>query len=116
LDDLVGLYEGTDAIHRIDREDLKALRAELGRGTLVVFPPFDKTDILQLVTRGGRLPAGITRHLVPGRVLRLNVPLEWLQSAETVAATQRRLDAMVEARWHAHGVRYYAEATYFFDE
>jgi hypothetical protein len=116
LDDLVGLYEGTDAIHRIDREDLKALRADHGRGTLVVFPPFDKADILQLVTRGGRLPAGITRHLVPGRVLRLNVPLEWLQSPETVAAKQRRLDAMIEARWHAHGVRYYAEATYFLDE
>ena len=116
LVDLVGLYAGTDAIHRIDREDLKALRAEHGQGTLVIFPPIDKADILRLVAGGGRLPAGITRHLVSGRVLRLNVPLEWLQSPETVAAKQRRLDAMAEARWQAHGVRYYSEATYLFDE
>ena len=116
LVDLVGLYAGTDAIHRIDREDLKALRAEHGQGTLVIFPPIDKADILHLVAGGGRLPAGITRHLVSGRVLRLNVPLEWLQSPETVAAKQRRLDAMAEARWQAHGVRYYSEATYLFDE
>lgn len=116
LNDLVGLYEGTDAIHRIDREELNALRAQHGQGTLVIFPLFDKADILQLVTRGGRLPAGITRHLVPGRVLRLNVLLEWLQRPETVAAKQRRLDATVEERWHARGVRYYPEATYLFDE
>ncbi|TMJ10820.1 MAG: hypothetical protein E6H02_07565 [Bacillati bacterium ANGP1] len=82
----------------------------------MIFPPIDKADILHLVAGGGRLPAGITRHLVSGRVLRLNVPLEWLQSPETVAAKQCRLDAMAEARWQAHGVRYYAEATYLFDE
>src|SRR5207245_9397287 len=80
LVELVGLYAGTDASHRSDREDLKALRAEHGQGTLVIFPPIDKGDILRLVAGGGRLPAGITRHLVSGRVLRLNVPLEWLQS------------------------------------
>ncbi|HYM91449.1 MAG TPA: hypothetical protein VEW91_07450 [bacterium] len=116
LSGLVGLYQGTDALYRIDREDLKALRAEHGRGTLVIFPPLGKADILQLATTGGRLPAGVTRHLVPGRVLRLNVPLEWLQRSEPTAAKQRRLDAAVEERWRAHGIRYYAEATYLFDE
>lgn len=113
---LVGLYQATDAIYRIDREDLTALRAEHGGGTLVIFPPFEKADIRQLAIGGGRLPAGVTRHLVPGRVLRLNVPLEWLQGPEGAASKQRRLDAVVEERWRAHGIRYYAEPTYFFDE
>ncbi len=116
LRDLIGLYGQTNRWYRAAGGDLGELSAEYGRGTLVVFRPFGKDDILRLVTRGERLPAGITRHVIPGRVLRLNIPLAWLQGAEPVSAKQTRLDAFVEERWRAHGVRYYAESTYLFDE
>lgn len=116
VDDLVRLYSGAGRVHRILGGDTDVLRAEYGVGTLVIFPPFGKHDILRLATGRGRLPAGITRHLIPGRVLRLNVPLRWLQGPESAAAKQRHLDAAVKERWRAHGVRYYPEATYLFDE
>ncbi len=116
LRDLIGLYGETSRCYRVAGGDPGDLSAEYGRGTLVIFRPFGKDDILQLVTRGERLPAGITRHVIPGRVLRLNVPLAWLQSAEPVSAKQIRLDEFVEERWRAHGVRYYAESIYLFDE
>ena len=116
LGTLVGLYAGTDRMYRIDGWDVDGWRREYGRGVVVLFPPFEKGDILKLAAGGGRLPAGITRHFIPGRVLRLNVPLEWLQGPEPTAVKQSRLDDAVAARWRAHGVRYYAEATYLFDE
>lgn len=119
LSALVGLYLGTSHIYRIDRVeswDADGLRQEYGRGTVVIFPLFEKAAVLRLATGGARLPAGITRHLIPGRVLRLNVPLPWLESAEPAATKQALLDEAVAGRWRDHGVRYYAEATYLFDE
>ncbi len=115
LNRLVSVYRDR-RIYRVDGGDLDALRAEYGPGTLIVFPPFSKSDILLIAERGGRLPAGITRHIIPGRALRLNVPLEWLMERAGPEAAQARLDAAVQARWLDHGVRYYAEPTFLFDE
>jgi hypothetical protein len=116
LERLVALYAGDRQIYRIDDWDVGGVPAEFRRGTAVIFPPFGKDEVLRLATGGTRLPAGITRHLIPGRVLRLNVPLAWLQGPETIAIKQSRLDGTLEERWRTHGVRYYAEATYLFDE
>jgi hypothetical protein len=116
LRELIGQYGETSRCFRIAGGDPADLSAEYGRGTLVVFRPFGKADILQLVTQGERLPAGITRHVIPGRVLHLNIPLAWLQGAEPASAKQARLDEFIEERWRAHGVRYYAESIYLFDE
>ncbi len=116
LNRLVGLYRGRSRIYRVDGGDLDALRAEYGSGTLIVFPPFSKQDILLIAEQGGRLPTGITRHIIPGRALRLNVPLEWLTEPAGLEAAQARLDAAVQERWLEHGVRYYAEPTFLFDE
>jgi len=116
LGSLVDLYAGTSETYRTDNWDVVGMSHEFGRGTVVIFPPFGKRDVLKLATGGMRLPAGITRHLIPGRVLRLNVPLAWLVSPEGIAIKQSRLDQTVEERWRAHEVRHYAEATYLFDE
>lgn len=113
---LIAQYGETNRCFRVAGGDLENLSAEYGRGTLVVFRSFGKDDILRLVTRRERLPAGITRHVIPGRVLHLNIPLAWLQGAEPASAKQVRLDAFVEERWRGHGVRYYAESIYLFDE
>jgi len=113
---LVALYPPAHHLHRIDRGDLETLSEEYGPGTLVIFPEFRKEEILSLAAQNARLPAGITRHLIPGRVLRLNAPLAWLAGRETTATKQRYLDAAVAQRWREHGVRYYAEPTYLFDE
>ncbi|HKV46306.1 MAG TPA: hypothetical protein VJT32_16775, partial [bacterium] len=116
LRDLVAEYQRGHQVYRIEGGDAEALRAEHGPGALVIFPPLTKEVILAIAARGGGLPAGITRHIIPGRVLRLNAPLAWLQSGETTVTKQRTLEAAVEQRWRQHGVRYYAEPTYLFDE
>lgn len=113
---LVALYRGRYQIYRVERGDLEDLSAEYGPGTLVIFPAFDKADILLIAARGGRLPAGITRHVIPGRALRMNTTLEFLAAARATAEKQAHLEATLQQRWLDHGVRYYAESTYLFDE
>ncbi len=116
LSRVVALYRGRSRTYRVDSGDVDGLSAAYGPGTLVIFPPFTKEDILLIAARGGRLPAGITRHLIPGRVLRLGTALDWLAGPGSLAEKQTHLEATLRQRWLEHGVRYYAEPTYLFDE
>ncbi len=114
---VIALYRGRDRIYRVESgDDVEVLAADYGPGTLVVFRTFEKADILLIAARGGRLPAGITRHVIPGRALRVNAPLDWLAGPSDAAAKQERLDASLRQRWLDHGVRHYAESTFLFDE
>ncbi|MHB8731559.1 MAG: hypothetical protein ACYDAB_07195 [bacterium] len=116
LSRLAALYRDGRAVHRVEGGALDELRAAYGPGALVFFRRFDKSDILDLAIAGGRLPAGITRHVIPGRALRVNTPLAWLADAIDLGVKQAALDAQLQQRWQAHGVRYYAEPTFLFDE
>jgi len=113
---LAALYRDGRAVHRIDAGTLDELRAAYGAGALVLFRRFEKSEILDLAVAGGRLPAGITRHVIPGRALRVNTPLAWLEDKIDPAVKQAALDAHLRQRRQAHGVRYYAEPTFLFDE
>lgn len=45
---------------------------------VLVFQPWSLEDVLELARQGLRLPSGLTRVIVSGRVLNLRVPLEML--------------------------------------
>jgi hypothetical protein len=62
------------------------------------------------------LPAGITRHIIPGRALRVNAPLDLMSDGRPLDEKQAWLDAWVSRHRSSHGVRYYAEPTFLFDE
>ncbi|HLW47510.1 MAG TPA: hypothetical protein VKW09_07055 [bacterium] len=113
---LAALYHDGRPVHRIAGGSVEDLRIAYGPGALVLFRRFGKSEILALAAGGGRLPAGITRHVIPGRALRLNTPLAWLAETIDLAVKQAALDAQLRQRWQAHGVRYYAEPTFLFDE
>ena len=113
---LAALYRDGRPVHRVEGGALDELRAAYGPGALVLFRRFEKSEILDLAANGGRLPAGITRHVIPGRALRLNTPLAWLADTVDAATKQAALDAQLRQRWQAHGVRYYVEPTFLFDE
>jgi len=116
LRELVALYRDEAEFYRVDGGDLAALEAEYGPGSLVVFRRFSKDAVLRLAAGADRLPAGVTRHLIPGRALRLNTPLAWLAAPGPTAGKQEQLDAMLRRRYIEHGVRHYEESTVLFDE
>lgn len=83
---------------------------------LVIFPRFDIQTVLNLAGRGQILPTGITRFTVSPRVLHLNYPLHELSSAKPLEYKQEYLQHWIEERLKNKNVRYYAEATFLFDE
>jgi hypothetical protein len=83
---------------------------------LVVFPIYDPAEVLMLTRDGVLLPAGLTRHLIQGRAMRLNYPLEYFSGNESLDAKNARLQAWLQEKSAHRSIRYYAEATYLFDE
>jgi hypothetical protein len=118
LNGIVDLYRGVRRFHRVTGETLAAAKARFpGASVLVVFPHFEKAEIVELATSGARVPAGITRHLIPWRALRLNVPLETLADASRTCEQKTAwLAGWVAERVVRRNVRFYEESTVVFDE
>jgi hypothetical protein len=70
-----------------------------------------------MLTRDGvLLPAGLTRHLIQGRAMRLNYPLAYFNGDEPLEAKNARLQAWLQGKSANREIRFYAEATYLFDD
>jgi len=84
---------------------------------VVVFPHFEPAEILDLATSGARLPAGITRHVIRWRALRLNVPLHRLADTDhTLDQKNQWLEDWIREKLSSRQVRFYEEPTVLFDE
>ncbi|MFZ6027128.1 MAG: hypothetical protein ACOYYS_05365 [Chloroflexota bacterium] len=83
---------------------------------LVIFPVYDPAEVLMLTRDGVLLPAGLTRHLIQGRAMRLNYPLECFNGSEALETKNARLQSWLQEKSAHRAIRYYAEATYLFDE
>lgn len=117
LAEVVGAYRDVARIYRVPTDDYEALAREFGEvAAVVVFPSLDKQDVLTIAASPAKLPTGVTRHIIPGRALRLNLPLDALRTPGDVGATQRWLANLVRERLREHRVRYYPEGAFLFDE
>lgn len=83
---------------------------------LVDFPNLTIEHVLQVAGAGYLLPAGITRFTVSPRALHLNYPLDKLAENRPLEEKNRELQTWIQDRVARKGVRYYAEATFLFDE
>jgi len=66
--------------------------------------------------QGYVLPTGITRFTVSPRALHLNYPLHELSSAKPIEYKEAYLQRWIQERIKNKNMRYYAEATFIFDE
>ena len=113
----VGAYKGAARIYRVPTEDFEALAREYGKvSAIIVFPRLSKQDILEIAASPVKLPTGITRHLIPGRALRLNLSLDALTTPGDVEQKNRALQDLIRRRLLDGAVRYYPEGAYLFDE
>jgi hypothetical protein len=112
------LYAGTGAlVDRISYDDLTSVAENYARwNALIAYPEFTKEDILELMRSRIKLPAGITRHLVPKRALRFNLKLDMLSRNGSAAELNRKLAHTVLERVRARSIRFYSESTFAFDE
>jgi hypothetical protein len=117
LNRTVQAYQSRGRIERTNAGSAAELeRAFPAAAGLVVFLAFTVQDVVEAASEGLLLPAGLTRFIVSPRALRVNYPLEALALDETREAKEQALTRWVHDRVVGRKVRYYAEATYLFDE
>jgi hypothetical protein len=117
LDHLVELYAGASRIERTneDRADaLSSLYPDLSY--VVVFPEFVVADVVEVAAQGRLFPSGLTRFVISPRALRLNYPLQLLSEVAEIHVLQDRLRTWIDEMLENRSVRFYAEATFVFDE
>lgn len=118
LRQIVTLYQQNTTLNRtamIEPESLWPLYPDAI--AFIQFPQYSAGDILDAVRHNAHLPSGVTRHIIHGRALRVNYPMELLRNADTdLSEKNSNLQKWVQEQLANRRVRYYAETTYQFGE
>ena len=118
LNAIVDAYHDRQRFYRMSTDSLEVARARYPEVTaLVVFPHFEPAEVIELATRGETMPAGITRHLIRWRALRINLALDRLVDAgRGLEEKNRWLQDWMKEKLAQRQVRFYEEPTVLFDE
>lgn len=117
LNQVVDIYRSC-RFYRVAGDSVEETRTRHADVTaIVVFPHFEPAEILELATSGAKLPAGITRHLIRWRALRLNIPLSRMADPNlSLDEKNAWLEAWLREKMSDRQVRFYEEPTVLFDE
>lgn len=115
---LVDVYQRSARLHRTatpEPDEIWSLYPDAI--ALVMFPRCAPADIIAAARFKAYLPPGISRHIVHGRAIRVNYPLDRLRTT-TLSLDEKnaQLRRWLQDKLANRQVRYYAEATYQFDE
>lgn len=118
LRDVVDIYQTNATLFRTaitNPEDVWNLYPEAI--AFLQFPEFTPQDIITATLEKAYLPPGISRHIIHGRALKVNYPMDALRD-ESVSLEEKNqaLQQWVQQKLANRQVRYYAETTYQFDE
>lgn len=117
LNQLTDAYISAYQVTRTLNNNISSLHHEFSDLTaLVVFPEFTVDQVLQIAQMGHVLPAGITRFIIPGRVLRLNAELRHLKSDQSLSQKNEWLHQLLMDKLDKGKIRYYQEPVYLLDE
>lgn len=117
LNQLTTAYIDASQTSRTLSKDIAPLQHEFpDMVAVVIFPAFTVEQVIQLANAGRRLPAGITRFIVPGRILRINLDLDVLRSEQSIREKNRWLHEQLLEKQKKGQIRFYAEPVYLLDE
>lgn len=97
-----------------DPEEVRRTHPEFGG--LLAYGEVTLEQVREAAAAGELLPSGVTRFLVPRRVLGFDLPLPFLEMSIPLGEKRRRLEALVAERFASGRVRYYAEPVIVFDD
>ncbi len=111
-------YERNFSYTRIDSDTDIANVGDLSpdEGLLFVFPDLAKEDIVAISGLRQKLPAGISRHLIPNRVLHIKILVDALKTDENIDKRNIELDKYIQHKIDSKKVRLYREPILVFDE
>jgi len=111
-------YDENFTYTRIDSDtdisDIKKLAA--GNGLLFIYPQLKKSDIVKIAGLNQKLPAGISRHMIPNRVLHIKFLIDSLKSSENLEKKNIEIEKYIQYKIDTGKVRLYREPILIFDE
>jgi hypothetical protein len=117
LNALVDVYRFRSRIYRVSTDQIEQVLPYYQNVTaLIVFPRYQPSEILELARNSARLPAGITRHVIPRRALRLNIPVSMLLDPRSLTEKNEWLTAWMRKKLTDKQIRFYQESTWLFVE
>jgi phosphoglycerate dehydrogenase-like enzyme len=117
MNKLTEIYIKASHVTRTLHDDIDILINEFPDLTgVVAFPVFTLDQVLQITDAGNVMPAGITRSIISGRVMRLNADFEYLKSDKDIDEKNKWLYDLVMEKLSKDQARYYAEPIYLMDE
>lgn len=114
---IVNTYNAWGAVERTLMTDIDRLVAQYPQLVAVaVYPQFQPEDVFDAAAEGHLLPAGLTRFVIPGRILRLNADLARLKSDEPLAEKRAWFNEFLAGKLSRSRLRVYQEPVVLLDE
>jgi phosphoglycerate dehydrogenase-like enzyme len=116
MNNLVASYTDWGNVERTLLTDLPRLLEQFPQLTAVaIFPQFAPKTVFDVASKGGFVPAGLTRFVIPGRILRLNMELDRLRENVTLAAKRTWFKQHLADKLTSSRLRYYEEPVVLLD-
>lgn len=111
-------YENHFSYSRIDGDiSMRKLSGLFNEpGIFFIYPRFGKEHIEHIATMRQKLPAGITKHMIPNRVLKIKYSLADLMTEGDLSNKNEELEKLVNSKISEKKVRLYKEPVLMFDE
>ncbi len=117
MNHLVAAYTSWGTVERTLLTDLARLQAQFPQlAAAAIFPQFSPETVFEVAAAGDLLPAGLTRFVIPGRILRLNADLHILKRNEPLAAKRAWFNQFLAEKLARSRLRYYQEPVILLDE
>lgn len=117
LNAIVDTYNVWGVVERTLLTDIDRLIAQFPRLVAVaVFPQFTPEAVFDAAANGELLPAGLTRFVIPGRILRLNADLSRLKRDEPLAEKRAWFNEFLAGKLSRSRLRVYQEPVVLLDE
>jgi threo-3-hydroxy-L-aspartate ammonia-lyase len=117
MKDLVHAYSSWGLVERTLITDIDRLMAQFPQmKTVAVFPQFVPHDVFDAARDNNLLPAGLSRFIIPGRILRLNAELARLKRDESLSEKRAWFDEFLAEKMRRSRLRFYEEPVVLMDE
>jgi hypothetical protein len=118
LQKVVDAYEGLTRLERIKLADYEQL-PEVTAGMehqICLFPVLRKEELLRLAADGTLIPTGLSRHIIPGRALGINVDLDFITGEGSPEEKERQFQAFIDRLGMEGSIRFYEESVFIMNE
>jgi phosphoglycerate dehydrogenase-like enzyme len=117
MNKVVARYTAWGNVERTLLTEIERLRGQFpAMAAVAIFPQFVPEQVFETASHGRLLPAGLTRFVIPGRILRLNADLERLRADEPLPAKRAWFNDFLAEKLARSRLRYYQEPVILLDE